>query len=135
MPRGRISGDITFRRLAPLALAIALAACHGTSAPQADGSAANAAAPVAPVAPAPTADLAAATPDGFVPLQSPEVKDAIHRALTTGQDQRWQDGAWSGYAVPSRETLANGCRTVRYTIDQQPNAPAATINACDAGKP
>ena len=117
------------RLLPALATAAMLAACHGKSTPQPGGTtSANATAPAAPAA-----DLAAA-PGGFVPLQSPEVKDAIHRALLTGQDQRWQDGEWSGYAVPSRETMANGCRTVRYTIDQQPDAPVATINACDAGK-
>lgn len=71
----------------------------------------------------------------FAPLQSVQVKDAIHRALRTGQNQRWQDGPWSGYAVPSLATLANGCRTIRYTIDQQPDAPATTINACDASPP
>ena len=73
--------------------------------------------------------------DGFVPLRSAAVQAAIHRALRTGQNQRWEDGARSGYAVPSLATLANGCRTIRYTIDQYPNAPAMTINACDAGKP
>jgi hypothetical protein len=31
--------------------------------------------------------------------------------------------------------MANGCRTIRYTIDQQPDAPPMTINACDAGQP
>ncbi|WP_162875394.1 hypothetical protein [Sphingomonas crusticola] len=71
----------------------------------------------------------------FNPLASSEVKDAIHRALLTGQDQRWQAGPWSGYAVPSRQTMANGCRTIRYTVDQRPDAPATTINACDANKP
>ena len=60
------------------------------------------------------------------------VQDAIHRALTTGQNQRWQDGGLSGYAVPSLTPLPNGCRTVRYTVDQRPDAPMMTINACDA---
>ena len=68
---------------------------------------------------------------GFIPLRSAEVQAAIHRALRTRQNQRWQDGPWSGYAVPSIEALPNGCRTIRYTIDQQPDAPATTINACD----
>ncbi len=72
---------------------------------------------------------------GFAPLRSAAVQAAIHRALRTGKNQRWQDGARSGYAVPSRATMANGCRTIRYTIDQQPDAPAMTINACDAGRP
>jgi hypothetical protein len=84
-------------------------------------------------------EAAAAAPyqvvDGFAPLRSSAVQSAIHRALRTGQNQRWQDGARSGYAVPSLATLANGCRTIRYTIDQYPDAPAMTINACDAGKP
>jgi hypothetical protein len=118
-------------RLLPLLAATALlAGCHDKSAPQQ----AEATNTTAPAAPAPTADLAGPGPGGFAPLGSQEVKNAIHRALVTGEDQRWQDGAWSGYAVPSRETMANGCRTIRYTIDQQPDAPVATINACDADK-
>jgi len=71
-------------------------------------------------------------PGGFLPLQSQAVKDAIHRALSTGATQRWQDGALSGYAVPSLTTGANGCRAVRYTIDQQPGVPFGSITACDA---
>jgi hypothetical protein len=71
-------------------------------------------------------------PGGFVALQSQAVKDAIHRALSTGTTQRWQDGALSGYAVPSLTTGANGCRAVRYTIDQQPGTPYGSITACNA---
>ncbi len=71
-------------------------------------------------------------PGGFVPLESQAVKDAIHHALSTGTTQRWQDGALSGYAVPSLTTGANGCRAVRYTIDQMPGAPYGSITACDA---
>lgn len=92
---------------------------------------------VAPSVAAPTA--ATAVPDqlvgGFSPLRSAAVQAAIHRALRTGQNQRWQDGTWSGYAVPSLATMENGCRTIRYTIDQRPDAPPMTINACDAGRP
>lgn len=73
-------------------------------------------------------------PGGFAPLGSQAVKDAIHRALDTGQAQRWSDGDLAGYAVPSTATDAHGCRTVRYTIDQQPGGPAQTITACDAGR-
>ena len=71
-------------------------------------------------------------PDGFAPLQSQAVKDAIHRALATGATQRWQDGKLGGYAVPSLTTGANGCRAVRYTIDQMPDASYGSITACDA---
>jgi hypothetical protein len=67
-------------------------------------------------------------------LQSEALKDAIHRASTTGQNQRWQDGELSGYAVPSRELLPNGCRTIRYTVDQRPDAPMMTINACEGSR-
>ena len=70
-------------------------------------------------------------PGGFAPLQSQAVKDAIHRALVTGTTQRWQDGMLSGYAVPSLTTGANGCRAIRYTIDQQAGA-YGSITACDA---
>ena len=80
-----------------------------------------------PIAPTPVAG-----PGGFLPLQSQQVKDAIHRALLSGTTQRWQDGALSGYAVPSLTTGANGCRAVRYTIDQQPQAAYQSITACDA---
>jgi hypothetical protein len=92
--------------------------------------------PPTPVAAAP-AQTPATTPPligpgGFAPLQSQAVKDAIHRALTTGATQRWQDGTLSGYAVPSATTGANGCRAIRYTIDQMPDAAYGSITACDA---
>jgi len=69
-------------------------------------------------------------PTFFVPLRSQPVKDAIYRALRSGQTQRWQDGKLSGYAVPSATTAANGCRAVRYTVDQRPEVPFESINAC-----
>jgi hypothetical protein len=55
------------------------------------------------------------------------VQEAIRLALKTGQNQRWEDGGLSGYAVPSLTTMANGCRTVRYTVDQRPDDPMMTI--------
>ena len=79
-------------------------------------------APAAPPAPG---------PGGFNPLQSNAVTDAIHRALRTGETQRWTDAGLSGYAVPSRDRLANGCRAVRYTIDQQPEIPYRSATACE----
>jgi hypothetical protein len=88
--------------------------------------------PVATPAPQPVSPAPLTGPGGFVPLQSQAVKDAIHRALRTGATQRWQDGTLSGYAVPSLTTGTNGCRAVRYTIDQQPDAPYGSITACDA---
>jgi hypothetical protein len=69
-------------------------------------------------------------PSSFVPLRSQPVKDAIYRALRSGETQRWQDGKLSGYAVPSATTGANGCRAVRYTVDQRPAVPFESINAC-----
>jgi hypothetical protein len=69
-------------------------------------------------------------PTFFVPLRSQPVKDAIYRALRSGQTQRWQDGKLSGYAVPSATTGPNGCRAVRYTVDQRPEVPFESINAC-----
>lgn len=70
---------------------------------------------------------------GINPLGSQAVKDAIHRALRTGETQRWSDAGLSGYAVPSPAADARGCRTVRYTIDQQPARTFPIITACDAG--
>lgn len=69
-------------------------------------------------------------PRFFVPLRSQPVKDAIYRALRSGETQRWQDGKLSGYAVPSATTGANGCRAVRCTVDQRPEVPFESINAC-----
>ena len=69
-------------------------------------------------------------PQFFVPLRSQQVKDAIYRALRSGQTQRWRDGKLSGYAVPSMTPGANGCRAVRYTVDQRPEVPFESINAC-----
>jgi hypothetical protein len=82
--------------------------------------------PVANVAAPPTSD------GGVNPLGSQAVKDAIHRALRTGETQRWSDAGLSGYAVPSPTTDARGCRTIRYTIDQQPERSFPVITACDA---
>ena len=70
---------------------------------------------------------------GVNPLGSTAVKDAIHRAMRTGETQRWSDAGLSGYAVPSPTADARGCRTVRYTIDQQPARTFPIITACDAG--
>jgi hypothetical protein len=99
-----------------------LAACSGK--PAADNQA----------APANVAAAAAGAPSdsgGVNPLGSQAVKDAIHRALRTGQTQRWSDAGL--YAVPSPTADARGCRTVRYTIDQQPARSFPVITACDAG--
>ena len=73
-------------------------------------------------------------PATFVPLQSQQVKDAIYRALKSGETQRWQDGKLSGYAVPSAATAANGCRAVRYTVDQRADVPFESINACSVSR-
>jgi hypothetical protein len=82
----------------------------------------------------PAANVAAPADSGGVnPLGSQAVKDAIHRALRTGQTQRWSDAGLSGYAVPSPAADARGCRTIRYTIDQQPARSFPVITACDAG--
>jgi hypothetical protein len=84
--------------------------------------------------------VAAASPPNVTSTSSnpllgrPAVQDAIRRALKTGENQRWEDGGLSGYAVPSLTALANGCRTVRYTVDQRPDEPMMMINACDASR-
>jgi hypothetical protein len=118
--------------IAPLLCLALLAAC---SKPAADNTAsANVATPAPPPVTAPPPPPPVVGPHGFIPLQSQAVKDAIHMALSTGQTQRWSNGDLAGYAVPSTTTDAHGCRTVRYTIDQQPDAPAQTITACDAGR-
>jgi hypothetical protein len=122
-----------------LTMVLLLGACHRheDAASEANGSnAANAAS--APVAMSPPASAAPQAPPPtladaatFVPLASDQVKDTIHRALRTGQTQRWQDGELSGYAVPSTTTDAHGCRAVRYTVDQLREAPLKSINACE----
>jgi post-segregation antitoxin (ccd killing protein) len=121
-----------------LAMALLLGACHRheDAASEANGSnVANAAeAPVAmpsPASAAPQAPPTLADAATFAPLASDQVKDAIHRALRTGQTQRWQDGELSGYAVPSTTTDAHGCRAVRYTVDQLRDVPPKSINACE----
>ena len=111
-------------RIAPVLTALLLVACGKPAKPE-ESPVRNAVPKALPVA---------SGQDGFAPLQSAAVQAAIHRALRTGENQRWQDGPWSGYAVPSLTMLANGCRTIRYTIDQQPDAPATTINACDGNR-
>ena len=88
--------------------------------------------------PSPAPDMPARPPGddpaAFVPLRSDAVKDAIHRALRTGATQRWRDGELSGYAVPSVAAGANGCRAVRYTVDQRPDTGYGSITACDASR-
>lgn len=71
-------------------------------------------------------------PTAFQPLQSDAVKDAMHRALTTGETQRWEDAGLSGYAVPG-PAGKNGCRAIRYTVDQRPAGNFESITACEAG--
>lgn len=111
-----------------MAMLLMLAACGD---PERAG---NQAAPADPAAGNATVPAAPANKDGGVnPLGSQAVKDAIHRALRTGETQRWSDAGLSGYAVPSPTADARGCRTVRYTIDQQPARSFPIITACDAG--
>jgi hypothetical protein len=119
---------ISFRRTCVAGL-LALAAC-GSKAPDkpVERPIAETAETAAPVA-APSTNQ----PDMAL-LRSAALKDAIHRALTSGKAERWADGALSGYAVPSLESLPNGCRTVRYTVDQRPDAPMMTINACEGSR-
>lgn len=124
-----------------LAMALLLGACHRHEDAANGSNAANVAeAPLAAPTPATPNASVSAVPQSpptladaatFVPLASDPVKDAIHRALRTGQTQRWQDGALSGYAVPSTTTDAHGCRAVRYTVDQLRDAPPKSINACE----
>lgn len=124
--------------------ALLLGACQRHDAAEAPANASHAgdSAPVAPPAPpepiasdpvaaAPQAPPTLADAATFQPLGSNAVKAAIHRALRTGQTQRWQDGALGGYAVPSTTTDAHGCRAVRYTVDQRRDAPPQSINACE----
>jgi hypothetical protein len=87
-----------------------------------------------PVAAAPAETPSVATTSMNPLLGKPAVQEAIRLALKTGQNQRWVDAGLSGYAVPSLTTQANGCRTVRYTVDQRPDEPMMTINACDASR-
>jgi hypothetical protein len=118
-------------------LIAALSACS-KAAPQASpgqgptrpGAMAGGDAAVARVLAMPSVQQNTDDPVFFVPLRSQPVKDAIYRALRSGQTQRWQDGKLTGYAVPSATTGANGCRAVRYTIDQRPEVPFESINAC-----
>lgn len=108
-----------------------LAACSDRT--KAPDSQQNAAATVPANGMAGTAPAPAGGDGGVNPLGSQAVKDAIHRALKTGQTQRWSDAGLAGYAVPSPTADARGCRTVRYTIDQQPERSFPVITACDAG--
>lgn len=104
-----------------------LAACSDK--PAAD----NNSAPAPSAAGTPSNAAEPASDGGVNPLGSQAVKDAIHRAMRTGQTQRWSDAGLTGYAVPSATADARGCRTVRYTIDQQPERSFPVITACDAG--
>lgn len=74
----------------------------------------------------------ASASEAFQPLRSQNVKDAIHAALVSGVTQRWTDASHSGYAVPGPPG-ANGCRQVRYTVDDQPS-DVQQITACDASR-
>jgi hypothetical protein len=119
-----------------------ISACHDANAAanntQADAppSTATPSAPSNDAAPVPVPETPpnGVNTGGFQPLGSQAVKDAIHHALNTGTTQRWQDGALSGYVVPSQTTDAHGCRAVRYTVDQQPASSYPVITACDAGR-
>lgn len=101
-----------------------LAACGKRDAPT-EQAAANVAVP------APRATFTAAEK---ALLRAQPLQDAIHRALTTGENQRWSYGGLSGYAVPSLTRAANGCRAVRYTVDQRPTAEYQPINACEGSR-
>lgn len=134
----RQGGAAGSRRRRAIALTLLVAALGACSKPQpaaqpSPESATPAPAPAIVAAPSATPQVPQGDdPASFRPLASAEVKDAIYRALHSGETQRWQDGKLSGYAVPSLTTGANGCRAVRYTVDQRPGATYESINACDA---
>lgn len=117
-------------RSAAAAFLLLAAGCgeHDAAAPD---NAAVASEPSAPaVAPPPAVTSTSSNPL----LGKPAVQEAIRRALKTGENQRWEDAGLSGYAVPGLAVQANGCRTVRYTVDQRPDEPMMTVNACDASR-
>lgn len=115
--------------VAAATLLLAIGGCGDGASPEREASPAE----VQPAAPAAVPPPVATTSSNPL-LGKAAVQEAIHRALTTGQNQRWEDAGLSGYAVPGETVQANGCRTVRYTVDQQPDAPMMTVNACDASR-
>jgi hypothetical protein len=125
----------TFPAIRLIALGMLLTSCHRTSPNSTNGTASATKSEALP-GPGSAQSPFAGTPQGggggFAPLGSQPVKDAIHRALDTGETQRWADAGLTGYAVPSKTSDAHGCRAVRYTIDQQPDRTFPVITACDA---
>jgi len=112
------------RRTNPFTVAALLlvTACGGKSEPAPDN-AQSAAPPQTAFSPAEKALLSGQ------PLQ-----DAIHRALSTGENQRWSFAGMSGWAVPSPVRAANGCRAVRYSVDQRPTESYRPVNACEGSR-
>jgi hypothetical protein len=117
------------RTVAAAAMLLAICGCGDGASPEREATPVKVQ-PAAPAAAPPPVTTTSSNPL----LAKAAVQEAIHRALTTGQNQRWEDGGLSGYAVPGETVQANGCRTVRYTVDQRPDEPMMTVNACDASR-
>jgi hypothetical protein len=63
------------------------------------------------------------TTPSFDPADSPAVAAAINEAFASGKNERWHEGEFNGYVVPSQQ-IVEGCRNVLVSVD---GAPAGGI--------
>lgn len=57
------------------------------------------------------------------------VREAVQKAFSSGETQRWEDGGLKGYAVASSPST-DGCRNISYSVDSLPDAQFPPVKVC-----
>lgn len=73
--------------------------------------------------------------EGAVLGANPAVARALDQAFRTGRPARWKTSGRSGYALASEQQEGTGCRSMVYTVDDQPGWQSSPHLACPTNPP